>query len=205
MRTIRPPTTEPAVNGRILDWARQAQQTFRDIAAAFGEITIPRPKAQTTTAAVATQSETHPFQPYASAYAGTGTPPSDQARRLRIRPGFVVSGGQYLMPSNIGGEFIVPAETFQLFWLKVDLLHTGGTTSVAAAIIEQGEDIPSAESGSEPPTVYLHLFWATTGPDAITSFIPAQKTNAFGGMTVTNMSCAEIWREWRWNLNENVY
>jgi hypothetical protein len=53
VRIPRPPTIAPASGGSILDWARQAQQSLRDISAAFGEITIPRPRAVVSSPVVA--------------------------------------------------------------------------------------------------------------------------------------------------------
>lgn len=60
MRSVRPPRIEPAIGGRMLNWAREAQQTFRDISAALNEIAIPRPKPPSSTAAQ--EVSTHPFK-----------------------------------------------------------------------------------------------------------------------------------------------
>jgi hypothetical protein len=67
-RYIRPPTTLPAKGGNILDWATQAQQTLRDIAAALRSDT-PTPATKPTTNLPAVDTP----QPFQLATVNTGT------------------------------------------------------------------------------------------------------------------------------------
>lgn len=148
--------------------------------------------------AAATAPSTHAFQPYKSRYTGSGDPPSNQALRLRIRPGVAGTGTTPLLPSNINSEFTVADDSLVMFWLKLSLVHTGDQATPTALVIEQGEDLPSSDSGNEPATVYLPLFFVSTSEGAITSFSVMQRSNAYGGMWVTNWSCSQVWRQWTW-------
>ena len=129
MRSIRPPTTEPAVNGRILDWARQAQQTFRDIAAAFNEISIPRPKAQT----IATQSSA--LQSFQLVEAST-----ESQKKIRVVYGTIA--GEMPTGFSEGDEppYVLDVSGAGFVYAGITIDTAG---QVTARWVDQGADVPA--------------------------------------------------------------
>ncbi len=114
----------------------------------------------------------HPFQPYAAPYTGTGEAPAEQARKIKIRPGFIKFGDGYKFPSNKALDFEVPdnKDEGEVFWLQAGVI-TGENVAPTLSSVAYGhgtECPPDVVSGGLPVTVYVPLFAVFTKDNSIT-------------------------------------
>lgn len=143
MRSIRIPTTQPARDVEILTWARQAQQTFREIKSALGDIlparNRPNPTIPKAAAALqpfklidASEGETKKIRVVYSTLAGeepTGFSPGDDPEyKLTVSATGYIWGG--ITINETTGEIVddgiwldsgsaVPANTDDTFYVQI--------------------------------------------------------------------------------------
>ena len=136
--------------------------------------------------------EDHPWRPSVAPFLGDGDPPSDQRRRVRVRPGTV--GNR--IPGNWDAEITIPSDTMgHWVWAEVTITDTGEVTAVQ---LQDGATPPAADlvgaDGSLPTTLYQPLFSVDTGSDAVRRFYPLQKKNLAVEITNGPGGCADILR-----------
>jgi len=151
----------------------------------------------------------HPFQAITSvAYTGTGSPPSNQGLKFKVRAGVVVGpDGNRRFASNKNAEFTAPDNNTDGYylWAKLTFVSTGETAvTFSAFIYEAGTSIPNAEAGNAttgacPSNVYLPLFYVTTKDGSIDSVEQLITSSQQVSVEVQNITCTEKIRQLKFN------
>lgn len=193
---LRPGDSLSAWSSRVIDYLRSiTPQSSTDLRINSGcggttfELNLPRGGGGS--------EATHPFQGYKSSYTGTGTPPADQARRIRIRPGTV----SQLVPSNIDAEFTCTASATTYFWVKAIFSTARPSAYVTAATIEQGTAIPApqeVEDDSAPTEGYKGILRVVCSGTGITEIQQLTMTSINTAFIVCDYGCGTVTKDIQW-------
>ena len=135
----------------------------------------------------------HPWRPFRSRYLGEGSPPANQALRIRITPATV--GNR--LPSNWNEEFILDASaTGKWVYLEVTINDNGNPTS--AEIVANESTVPTADLASDegalPTTLYQPLFAYDSGEESVLRYYIVQRENLVVDITNSGGDCDSIFR-----------
>lgn len=106
-----------------------------------------------------------PWDIYKSTFAGPGSPPADQGRRVRVWRGHVNNR----VPSNLGNEFVMPPNATTPLYLQASIAWSAsgvGSFTITSLTLQQGET-PETPSGHHPAVTYWEIGAVTTNANAI--------------------------------------
>lgn len=149
----------------------------------------------------------HPFQFVSAPWTGTGTPPSDQKRKFRIRPGAVMSASGPRFSENLHDVFTAPDNAAIFYcWLEANFdMGADGYVSVLSISYDVGATLPEQQTASDPdygsyPTKsFIPLFAIKTQDGAIKEVQQYVKSSLSLTMVLEYISCGTAWRRLFWS------
>ncbi len=152
--------------------------------------------------------DSYPFEVYRSQFLGTGTPPANQALRVRVRPAFVQPWGSLgpQFSANMNEELILPDNKATYYvWIETTIESSGESISLVEFRFAHGETTPapiinSADPDNVFPSQYcIPLSLLKTEGGAIVSIDPLVKSSLSLSLVVIGITCGGQERSVFWS------
>ena len=141
-----------------------------------------------------------PWQIYNSPYLGTGTPPSGQNLKVKVRQGIINNKIQ----GNLNEEFTCSGTSDFYSEASLNYSEDGGYATVVSHVVKKGT-IPDPEAGLRPAKVYIYIGEVTVEDNQITSIFQSLKGFVSGAMVMGAYNCTSQSRQWTWFVPNQEY
>ena len=142
----------------------------------------------------------YPWQIYKCPYLGTGTPPSDQNLKVKVRQGIINNKIQ----GNLNEEFTCSQTSYFYSEASLNYSEDGGYATVVSHVVKKGT-IPDPEAGLRPTKVYIYIGQVTVEDNQITSIFQSLKGFVSGAMVMGASNCTSQSRQWTWFVPNQEY